>query len=251
MSKFVDYFPRLFYLVIISIFVDLGARLYFFGDYKELIIEKTQPMGWNYFSWLTQNYSHSNVGLLIVLVIVLCFIGIIKNKFYILISFFLYLIVNLFSHTFYFYFGNGERLLSNFLLILLVNGLIEKTWKKNYLNKLIQVQLVWTYFSAGLHKLLEPTWRNGDVIYLIAKDSVHGSFLLEWISQINSLNLIMANFIILFQLSFIAILFGNSVRKFFYFIGIFFHLFILFFMQIYSFSILPILCLLFLFCWEA
>lgn len=104
---------------------------------------------------------------------------------------------------------------------------------------LIKVQIALIYFCSGYDKLITASWRNGSAIYSIQHlDFFNNPFL--YVQLPNSVMLLVAWMVILFEILFPVLIWFNALRKYLLLTGVLFHLAIVVFLGLLDFGVLMI-----------
>lgn len=149
----------------------------------------------------------------------------------------------------------GDQIASNLTLLLIPICLIDN--RKNHWNRrvennnvlnlvslffiyLIQFQMAIIYFHAAIGKLGHNEWSNGTAMYYWLNHSCFGlpdylSFINLFLSNSYFVTFITYGILILELALFLALLAGKRYKLSLLYLAIFFHLFIIFFMGIFSF----------------
>ncbi|MBX2916306.1 MAG: HTTM domain-containing protein [Cyclobacteriaceae bacterium] len=105
---------------------------------------------------------------------------------------------------------------------------------------LIKVEIALIYFLSGYDKLITTSWRNGDAIFAINNLDFFSNpnFVLQP-GEVSAL--VIAWFVILFEISFAFFVWFKKLKKYWLLAGVVFHLAIIIFMGLLDFGIIMIL----------
>lgn len=107
----------------------------------------------------------------------------------------------------------------------------------------IRMQILIVYLMAALHKLNSPVWTSGMAVYnILHSDDFNGSILNAYLTQNIVVSKILTWGTILFQISFVLLIWRRRTKYIALLLGILFHIGIFVTMRIDNFSLMMLVC---------